>query len=357
MWLQRLQAQGLRCFEQCELNFSRDINVIYGNNGAGKTSILEGISVLSCGKSFRTNKLSHVIHQHLDELILFGEVNSATDSTIKLGIHHKSGLTELRINQEKAQKWSEIAKNLPVLDIHPESYLLVTGGPVERRKFLNWGMFHVEPGFGKIWAEYSRAIKQRNSCLRHRQLEQASFWHQSIAELGEKIALDLQHYVDLIIPYVSQICSQFGLSDELTISYYRGWNQEHSLLNHLQEELQAEEIGFSTSHGPHRGDIKISWKNQPFSKTSSRGQQKVLTIAMKIAQAQYLKEHSSKSSIYLIDELPAELDKQRREIAFDLFAQLDSQIIISAVSKASVDYITRDIKWFHVEQSCVSAVV
>ena len=357
MWLQRLQAQGLRCFKQCELDFSRDINVIYGNNGAGKTSILEGISVLSCGKSFRTSKLMHVIHQQLDELILFGEVHTATEGTIKLGIQHKSGLTELRVNQEKAQKWSEIAKSLPVLDIHPESYLLVTGGPVERRKFLNWGMFHVEPGYGKLWAEYSRALKQRNSCLRNRQLEQASHWHQNIADLGEKIAHDLQNYVEMLIPYVNQICTQFGLTDELSIRYYPGWDREQTLLNLLEQELKEEEIGFSTSFGPHRGDIRINWKKQPFSKTSSRGQQKVLTMAMKIAQAKYLKEHCDKSSIYLIDELPAELDKQRREIAFDLFTQLNSQIIISAVSKESVDYIKRDIKWFHVEQSCVTAMV
>lgn len=356
MWLQRLQVQGLRCFRACEISFAPGINVLYGNNGAGKTSILEGISVLSCGKSFRTSKLAHVIHEHLDELVLFGEVNNQ-DDIVQLGIQNKSGLTDLRVNREKAGKWSELAKNLPVLEIHPESYLLITGGPVERRKFLNWGMFHVEPNYGAIWSEYSRALKQRNSCLRHREISQAKYWHQNLAENGNQIAGYLHNYTEGIIPHINEISNQFGLSDELTLKYYSGWDQDHDLYDLLEQELTADEIGLSTMHGPHRGDMRITWKKKPFSKISSRGQQKVLAIALKIAQAKYMQEQHGKSCVYLIDELPAELDNKRREIALNLLSQLNAQVIISAVSKDSVDYINNDIKWFHVEPSCVAAMV
>ena len=356
MWLQRLHVQGLRCFEECELTFSPGINVLYGDNGVGKTTILEGISVLSCGKSFRTSKLNHVIHSQLKELTLFGDVNTP-DGSVQLGIQHKTGLTVLRVNREKVSKWSELAKRLPVLEIHPESYLLITGGPVERRKFLNWGMFHVEPSYGMVWSEYNRALKQRNICLRHRQIDQARYWNQNLAEAGKKIANALQGYTQCIVPHINEISKQFELSGDLVLNYYPGWDQERELHELLELELQAEEVGFSTMYGPHRGDLKIIWKNQPFSKISSRGQQKVLAIALKIAQAKYLKAGCDKASVYLIDELPAELDSQRREIALNLLSQLDAQIIISAVSKDSVDYIKNDIKWFHVEQSGVSAMV
>ncbi len=356
MWLQRLQARGLRCFRACEVNFAPGINVLYGNNGAGKTSILEGISVLSSGKSFRTTKLAHIIHEHLDELVLLGEVNNQND-IVQLGVQNKSGHTNLRVNREKAAKWSELAKNLPVLEIHPESYLLITGGPVERRKFLNWGMFHVKPSYGSIWSEYSRALKQRNSCLRHREIGQAKYWHQSLAEHGNQIATCLDNYTENIIPYIHEISNQFGLTDELSVRYYPGWDQDHDLHKLLEQELTLEEIGLSTLHGPHRGDMRITWKKKPFAKISSRGQQKVLAIALKIAQAKYMQEQYSKTCVYLIDELPAELDNRRREIALDLLSQLNAQVIISAVSKHSVDYINNDIKWFHVEPSCVAAMV
>ena len=136
MWLQQLQAQGLRSFTQCELTFSSGIYVLYGDNGVGKTSILEGINVLSCGKSFRTSQVSNIITTGQSELILFGQVSNQDQST-QLGAQIGTGSKVLRVNREKVNKWSDLAKILPVLDIHPESYLLVTGGPIERRKFLN----------------------------------------------------------------------------------------------------------------------------------------------------------------------------------------------------------------------------
>jgi len=356
MWLHEFQAQGLRCFKHIHATFSSGINVLYGDNGVGKTSILEGISVLSCGKSFRTSKLSHVINDQINELTLFGEVQTKDNSTL-LGIQHKQGVTELRVDRQKVSKWSQLAKNLPILEIHPESYLLITGGPIERRKFLNWGMFHVEPSYGKLWLEYNRALKQRNHCLRHRHLNQASNWHQNIAELGNKIVNYLEEYTNNLKPYLNEITELFQLSGKFTMKYYPGWDQQSELYQLLNLELQQEEIGLSTMHGPHRGDLKLMLNNKLFSKSSSRGQQKVLAIALKIAQAKYLKQNSGKESIYLIDELPAELDQKRREIALNLLTQLNTQIIISAVSKDSVKYTNSDTKWFHVEQGCVTSMV
>lgn len=356
MWLNLLQAQGLRCFSNVDIKFSPGINVLYGNNGVGKTSILEGISVLSCGKSFRTSKLNHIIHDQMGEITLFGEVNSI-DSTVFLGVHNKLGVSELRIDREKVSKWSELAVHLPVLEIHPESYLLIMGGPIERRKFLNWGMFHVEPSYGRLWSEYNRAIKQRNISLRSRQFSQARNWHTTIADLGEKIAVFLETYVNSVIPYINAITAQFDLTESIEMNYYPGWNKEFKLIDILEDELKQEDIGFTTLAGPHRGDLKITWEDKPFSKSSSRGQQKVLAVALKIAQANHLKDSKGKNSIYLIDELPAELDDKRRRIALDILSKLDSQIIISAVTRESVNYENADIKWFHVEQSSVSAVV
>ncbi len=356
MWLQTLQAHGLRCFKQVDLSFTPGINVLFGDNGAGKTSILEGISVLSCGKSFRTSKLSHIINHHATELVLLGEVLRG-DQSIQLGVQYKTGLSELRVDQTSVAKWSELAKNLPVLDIHPESYLLITGGPIVRRKFLNWGMFHVEHGYGKTWLDYSRALKQRNNALRNRKPDQASNWHHTLADLGNIIAMQLLSYTESITPIVNQIADQFELTDQLTLEYDPGWDQSQELQYLLDQELNQENYSQSTMFGPHRGDLKIKWSQNLFSKISSRGQQKVLAIALKIAQSEYLKVTQNKQSIYLIDELPAELDSKRREKALNLLNTLNSQIIITAVTKHSADYKNNDVKWFHVEHTHVSSVV
>jgi DNA replication and repair protein RecF len=356
VWLQQLQAQGLRSFTECELSFSPGINVLYGDNGVGKTSILEGINVLSCGKSFRTSLLSHIITTGQSELILFGSVSNH-EKVIQLGAQIGSGSKELRLNREKVNKWSDLATNLPILDIHPESYLLVTGGPIERRKFLNWGMFHVEPSYAHIWSEYSRALKQRNICLKSRNIKHARHWHQSLSQHGEKITQALIKYSQDIAPYVEEMLLLFKFTEDVELKYSPGWDQSYSLAELLDSELQSNELPLSTQNGPHRGDLKINWQSRSFSKTSSRGQQKVLAIALKLAQAKLLRLKYEKSSIYLLDELPAELDSQRREIALDVLANLDSQVIISAVSRESMRCLDKEVKWFHVKHSSVSSVV
>ncbi len=356
MWLQRLQATGLRCFPKFDVSFSPGINILFGDNGAGKTSILEGISVLSCGRSFRTSSLNHITHQSSSEMTLYGEVND-NQSTIKLGVKACGGCRELRINQEKATKWSEIAKNLPVLEIHPESYLLIMGGPIERRKFLNWGMFHVEPKFASIWSEYLRALKQRNTCLRFNQINQARHWNESLAQSGEVIAELLVDYTRKLTPYVDEISDSFNFGSSIEYEYTPGWNQEKTLAEMLEEELVTQDPASSTQFGPHRGDLKITWRNKPFSKISSRGQQKVLAIALKIAQAKLLKLHYEKSCVYLIDELPAELDMTSRKAALSILKDLQAQVIISSVAKDPVDFISDDIKWFHVEHGKVATML
>jgi DNA replication and repair protein RecF len=356
VWLQQLQAQGLRSFIQCELLFSPGINVVYGDNGVGKTSILEGINVLSCGKSFRTSNVSNIITNGKSELILFGRVSNKKQ-TMQLGAQFGTGSKELRLNREKVKKWSDLAKNLPVLDIHPESYLLITGGPVERRKFLNWGMFHVEPSYAQIWSEYSRALKQRNICLKTRNINYARHWHQSLSQQGQIITEALFKYVHQISPYVNEILQMFDFTQLIELTYSPGWDQSYCLEELLDQELQSNNFPLSTQNGPHRGDLKINWQDRTFSKTSSRGQQKVLAIALKLAQAKLLKQRYDKSSVYLLDELPAELDSKRREIALDILGKLDSQVIISAVSRESMRCFDKEVKWFHVKHGSVSSVV
>lgn len=351
-----MQAQGLRSFTECQLSFSPGINVLYGDNGVGKTSILEGINVLSCGKSFRTSKVSNIVSSGNSELILFGEVVDQ-QNLIHLGVQIGSGIKELRVSRQKVSKWADLAKILPVLDLHPESYLLVTGGPIERRKYLNWGMFHVEPNYAQVWSEYSKALKQRNFCLKSRNIKQARHWHQSLSQGGQKISTALEKYSYDIAPYINEILDLFGFTEKIELKYWSGWDQNYSLEQLLDDELQSHEMPISTQNGPHRGDLKISWQGRVFSKTSSRGQQKVLAIALKLAQAQLLQQQYGKASIYLIDELPAELDRRRREVALDILGQLDSQVIISAVSKDSMRCLDKQVKWFHVEHGNVSAVV
>ena len=356
MWLQKMQAHALRSFHDLEIVFEPGINVLFGDNGVGKTSILEGIDVLSRGKSFRASKISQIINYDLSEILIYGEVVSNAEEILKLGIKHQNNHAELHINQTKAKKWSELAVILPIVDIHPETYLLVMGGPSIRRKYLNWGVFHVEPSFLSIWREYTKALKQRNCSLKARKYADARNWHHVLSEKGEQISQLLVKYCTNLKPYVTALSEEFGLSNQIELSYAPGWDQNSSLFELLENELM-DDYPYTTQFGPHRGDLNITWGGKKFSKTSSRGQQKILSIVLKLAQAELLKKYSAKSCVYLIDELPAELDLNKRKIALNLLNSIDSQVIISAVTKDSIDCVNLTAKWFHVERQAVSSMV
>ena len=356
MWLHKLQAHALRSFIDLDLSFEPGINVLYGDNGVGKTSILEGIDILSRGKSFRTSKLSQIINYDLTEFILYGEVCS-DDHIHKLGIKHKDHQSELHLNQQKVKKWSEFASILPIIDIHPETYLLVMGGPIERRKFLNWGAFHVEPSFLSTWSEYSKAVKQRNICLKTRKISEARNWHHVLHEKGTEISSILAKYCSNLTPFVQGLIKEFGFMDQIELTYKPGWDLDRELSDLLEEELLENEVPHVTQVGPHRGDLGIRWHGHQFAKTSSRGQQKIISIVLKLAQAELLKSSCGKSCVYLVDELPAELDINKQKTALTLLASLNSQVIISAVTKESIDYQNMSAKWFHVEHQSVSSVV
>jgi len=358
MHLSKLWVQNLRSFEQLEISFSKGMNVFVGGNGVGKTSILEAIDVLSRGRSFRAAQLSEIITYNKKDVIITAEVIGPGDDVFRLGVAKNLESTELRLNQQNAKKWSDLAKYLPLLAIHPESYLLITGGPSLRRKYLDWGVFHVEQDYPKIWGEYVRALKQRNLCLKLKRLKEARYWHKPLVENGEKIRAMRSQYCSEVAPIVQEYAVKLGLNDAIELIFQPGWDTQFDLIDLLEIELNASENTSSTINGSHRADILVMWNGRKFAKTSSRGQQKVLAIALKLAQSHFLSESHNKSTIYLIDELPAELDHERCRKTIELLEELNAQTLITSVSTESIaNHITCDAKWFHVKRGHVSSMV
>ncbi|MEM8844377.1 MAG: DNA replication/repair protein RecF [Pseudomonadota bacterium] len=357
MWLKLLQAQNLRSFSRLDLNLSPGINFFVGENGVGKTSILEAVDVLSRGKSFRSSNLRNIVNFNASDLTLFTEIQQNSENCVHMGVQYDSGKTDLRLNRKPVKKWSELANHLPVIDIQPESYLLITGGPIERRKFLAWGTFHVEPSFLKYWVDYSRALKQRNICLKEKKIQEAKHWHELLSMNGESIDRFFRDYLDQLIPHISELLSEFELSEEIKFSYIPGF-EGTSLNDELEKELLNQQLPQFTRCGPHRADIKLQWNNQVFAKTSSRGQQKVLAIVLKLAQARLLLKEQNKASIYLIDELPAELDSKRCVSALNIINAHKSQALITSISAERIENITKiDSKMFHVEPGKATEMV
>lgn len=357
MYISSLRIVNIRLFESLQIDLGSGFNVFLGKNGAGKTTILEAIDVLSRGKSFRTSNLSEVIKQNQSDLAISSSIISQDNNETSLSFIRKKSTSALKINSLTTPKWSEITSYLPIISIHPESYLVITGGPNERRKYIDWGLFHVEPNFRMSWSSYVRALKQRNTCLRNKQTNDAKQWHIVLNEYGLNIHQARIRYIEAITPLIKSYATKLNLKHSIDIQYQQGWSSEYELLDLLEQELNGDDLPLSTSVGPHRANISLKWQGKKFSTTSSRGQQKVLAIAMYLAQSQYMADNFSKKGIYLIDELPAELDQETCQKVLLLLSELNSQIVITAVSAHYLrDFVPENTKWFHVEHGHASSI-
>ena len=157
------------------LNPSPRINILHGDNGSGKTSLLEAIHLLGMARSFRSTRLNPVISHEQGSCTVFGQVELGEEQSSALGISRdRSGEIRIRINGQSVRSAAELAETLPLQLINPDSFRLLEGAPKLRRQFLDWGVFHVEPRFLQAWQRLQQALRQRNSWLRHGTLDAAS---------------------------------------------------------------------------------------------------------------------------------------------------------------------------------------
>lgn len=356
MWVKQLTAQKLRSFSEIDIELDAGINIFTGPNGAGKTSVLEALDVLSRGKSFRCSSLSPILQFDQKPLIIHATVMNGEDQALQAGVQYSPNQTLIKLNQQKIDKWSQLASELPIIDIHPESYLLITGAPEYRRKYLAWGAFHVEPSFVSAWQKYHRALKQRNECLKQNNYKEAANWHPMMAESATWIVKIFQQYIEAITPYIVDFIDYFGFEELVEVDFEAGWDRTQPFHKALEVELSERNV--TTTIGPHRCDLKLHWQGQKFAKSSSRGQQKVLALAMKLAQASLLQERINKTPIYLIDELAAELDEARCAAALEVIASLNAQALITSVTPESINLSSQhSAKKFHVEHGHVIEMV
>lgn len=328
MSIAQLQVHFVRNIISQRLSLHPRFNFIVGANGQGKTSLLEAIYLLGTGHSFRTREISPLIHHEHDSLTVFAKTTA--DDTLSIQ-KSKSGPTRVRLNQEACYSSSELARFLPCQVIYQDIFQIMDAGSAVRRSLLDWGLFHVKPQYHLLWKEYRRALKHRNALLRQgAPQQQFTPWNKVLADLGSKIH-------DLRCGYFSQWAHQFNLVlKELTqlqcrIHYEKGWDKKNSgrdLLTVLEQHLPQDRLRQSTLYGPHRADISFDIELAGKAKQLlSRGQQKMILIALKLAQIQLLNQ----PCIMLMDDISAELDQDHLSRLLHCLGTIESQFFITTI--------------------------
>jgi DNA replication and repair protein RecF len=333
MSLAQLTVANVRCIERAELNIPSGLTLIYGDNGAGKTSLLEAIFLLGRGRSFRTRNNERLIRRGQDQLGVIGYLDSGALPRRPIGVQVTRDGTSARIAGRPAGSLVELSQVFPVQVIEPGVHRLVEEGGFRRRRWMDWAVFHVEPRYIDAWVRYTRALRQRNAALKSDAAD-VRVWDGELAQLGELIAESRGRMLEELDPYWREtVAALSGLPVEL--HYQRGWSQEHSLLTALAASGARDKARQVTHVGPHRADVALRLQGRPAREILSRGQQKLIAVALTLAQLRLLQTRTELTPTLLLDDPAAELDAGNLERFIAQVAALRCQLVVTSLRAES----------------------
>lgn len=352
--LERIAVSGFRNIESAELGIGERLSLVVGDNGAGKTSLLEAVHCLARARSFLPGSLDGLTRHGAAGWWVRGHI--ATDQERHLlGIGREGRRTRVRLDGEAVRRLSDVAWLVPVQVLNTRSQRLLSDGPGERRAFLNWGVFHVEHGFAAAWRRYERALLQRNAALRARDGRVAAAWEPEMAAAAAQVDEQRARFLEALWPHWEGYVAAWLGDGSVRWSYQRGWPQDVGLEEQLGAKRERElALGYSLS-GPQRADLRFLAGGRDAGAELSRGQQKLLVASLRFALIGLLREQSARvAPLLLIDDLPSELDGRNQRRVVEAAAWSGAQIIVTAIERQGIELgnVTPDAV-FHVEQGQV----
>ena len=357
MSLLRLEIRDFRCIAGAELEFDARCNLISGANASGKTSLLESIFFLGRGRSFRTARNETLIRKGVHELLLTGKFE-AGESVRPVGVRYSREGFEARAAGNRIGSLAELATILPVQAIDPEVHRLVEEGPAERRRYLDWGVFHVEPRFVEQWRRYQRALKQRNAALRAEAPDAVvRAWDPELLESGKALAQSRRDYFQNLQPHVADVGQRLlGATIELSLS--DGWLAGTELADAIEHAWPRDRERGTTHAGPHRADLSIRVAGDLARHRVSRGQQKLTAAAMLLGQLKCDEQLGSPTAALLVDDPAAELDSANLERLISVILDLPGQLFVTALDPSMAAFERLPVaRRFHVEHGKITPLL
>ena len=351
MAIVRLGLRDFRCFAEAELALSPSSSLVLGPNASGKTSLLEAIHVLGQAASFRTATLESVPRLGTAGFQVTGRL-AQDGREVPIGVERRARRLNLRLAGAPAGSRADLAQALPVRVLDADGHLLLEGGPKARRRFLDWGVFHVEHGFYSIWRRYQRALKQRNTALRQGAAPRAqAAWNHELCEDGVALDQHRRSYLESLLPS-AKAAVEAVLGMRLALEPISGWPEGTSLEHALTDSYSRDFATGSTQVGPHRADLRILLDGQSAASRVSRGQGKALAGALLAGQLAGFRDLTGRRPTLLIDDFPAELDDEHLARLWGVLSALDAQTVVTAIREELVPTALRNASAvFHVERT------
>lgn len=351
MQIQWLHVRDVRNLSDVTIEPAPGLNLVYGPNGSGKTALLEAIYFLGRCRSFRTGAIKRVIRYQQSELQVSAKLRLAQQSPVATGVERSRTALIIRYDNRTVRKVSEQAALIPVITIIPESHRLVSGSPVYRRRWLDWAMFHVKPGYIDSWRDYHKALKQRNSLLRANRNEQLGAWEQAMWIAAKDMTEQRTTFINELAEAMIDAARCLQIPDTV-LEYDCGWQADVDLDRFLAEQREGDIERGTTRQGLHRSDMTLRQDGKEVGHFYSRGQIKLCIIALSLALDSVFRSRMGRRPVILADDLPAELDENGLQRVLGTLSEQENQVFITTTSQLPVAARQAD-KMFHVEQGRV----
>lgn len=355
MSLTLLEVCNLRILQHTVLKPSPGLNVLVGPNGSGKSSLLEAVHMLGMGRSFRTGLAAYPVRRGEKSLTVHGRWRTEHGDEISLGVERGHDHRRIRVNGNSCTGASALAQVLPLQAVLPDTRYLFLHSAKFRRGVLDWGLFHVEPRFYKLWLRYQRALRQRNVGLRAGvAIGGLAPWEQTLADNGEQIEQLRASYLEQWRQCASDYAALLLPRLDLSIHSQRGWPAGIALTDALRQGRERDRADGYTRVGSHRADLQVLLGDAPLRDCASQGQQILVVLALRLAQLELFMRQTGRRCLLMLDDVLNQLDGERRRGLLARVAELGAQTFITTTDAGALRLNgSGEQRLFHVEQGQV----
>lgn len=365
MILKNISILNYKNIEQAELDFSPKLNCFFGQNGMGKTNLLDAVYFLSFCKSAGNPVDSQNIRHEADFFVIQGfyEAADGTPETIYCGMKRRQK-KQFKRNKKEYTRLSDHIGFLPLVMVSPADSVLIAGGSEERRRFMDVVISQYDKEYLNALIRYNKAMQQRNTLLKSEQPVEGALFdvlEDIMAQTGEMVFHKREQFIQEFIPIFQSFYSFISEDKEKVALMYESHARGASLRELLKESRERDKImGFSLK-GVHKDELNMVLGDFPIKREGSQGQNKTYLIALKLAQFDFLKRTGSTEPLLLLDDIFDKLDALRMEQIIKLVAG-DSfgQIFITDTNREHLDRILHkvggDYKIFRVEKGSVEVM-
>lgn len=352
MPIEHLVVDSLRCLTGAQLQLHPERNYLFGPNGAGKTSLLEAIHLLGRARSFRVRNNTQLVRRGTAGFTVSAVVVGRGGRKRRLGVEFGKGRMRLRLDGAPAQRASELAAVLPVHVLEPGMHGLIGGGPSQRRRALDWGVFHVERSYLPDWRDYRRALVQRNAALKQGMRGPGQrIWDQGFVAAAERVDAARRRYIGVWSAAVAEIGARL-LGRKLELELDSGGFEGGGLSHAIEETRERDQRRGMCHVGPHRADIVLRMDGENVRDTASRGQQKLAAAALILGQVAVFERSGGEIGVLLVDDPAAELDAQSLRRLVAELETLRVQRFMTGITATALEPLGEG-HVFHVEQGVI----